>query len=463
MASGIRLGGLSSGLDTEAIVSQLMAIERQPRGRLERKQAAVQARQDALRDISTKLKSLKSAAQALASAGTWAPTQSITSTDAARVGARMVGSASPGTYDVEVTNIATTATRTFNTQVRPNPTTMTFTTTSTGAQYSVSIPPNSTVDDIVRVINADTNAPVAARNYNGQLLISARATGFGGNFTVNSPNIITGETASVAGVDAQFKVNGTSYTRSSNTVTDVIAGAELTLNGATVAGTPVKVEIGVAAVDSKGLATRVKAFVEAYNAVVDATRSRTTEKRVTNAQTVADAKKGVLFGDSGLNNMLSQLRVAVMDPASVGNSLTMDEFAEIGVSTGAATGGTSNPDSVAGKLTFDEAKFLKAYESDPSSVEKLLRGTEFSTGLSARIDNVIKPFTEVGGMFDGRLSASTSELTRLADQIKRMDARLSRKETYLRHQFTTLETSLSKLNSQSADLAARLPRASNDS
>ena len=463
MASGIRLGGLSSGLDTEAIVSQLMAIERQPRNRLERRQAAVQARQDALRDISTKLKTLKSAAQALASAGSWAPTQSITTSDAARVGARMVGSATPGSYDVEVTRVATAASRTYSTQLRSNPATMTFTTTSTGQQYSITIPPNSTVDDIVRVINGDPNAPVAARNYNGQLLVTARATGFGGNFTTNSPNIITAETASTAGVDAQFKVNGTSYTRSSNTVTDVIAGAELTLNGATAAGTPVKIEIGVAAVDPKGLATKVKAFVDAYNAVVDATRSRTTEKRVTNPQTTADAKKGVLFGDSGLGNMLSQLRVAVMNPASVGNSLTMDEFAEIGVSTGAPTGGTSAPDAVQGKLQFDEAKFLKAYESDPTSVERLLRGTEFSTGLSARIDNVIKPFTEVGGLFDGRLTASSSELTRVADQIKRMDARLSRKETYLRQQFTTLETALSKLNSQSVELSSRLAGVSNDS
>src|SRR3712207_7414049 len=112
MASGLRLGGLSSGLDTEAIVGQLMALERQPRARLERKQAAVQARQDALRDISTKLKTLKSAAQALASAGTWAPTQTVTSTDPAKVGARATGSITPGTYAVEVQQLATNASRT---------------------------------------------------------------------------------------------------------------------------------------------------------------------------------------------------------------------------------------------------------------------------------------------------------------------------------------------------------------
>ena len=463
MSSGIRLGGLSSGLDTEAIVSQLMAIERQPRGRLERRQAAVQARQDALRDISTKLKTLKTAAQALASAGSWAPTQTVTSSDPTRVGARAVGSITAGTYDVEVQQLATYASRTLTTTVRPNPSTIEYTMTSTGTKYTYSVPANATVDDIVRIINADTAAPVAARNYNGQLLLSAKASGAGANFTVTPTNIITGESAAVTGIDAKFTVNGAAYTRSSNTVTDVVGGLEMTLSGLTTAGTPVKIEVGQAEVDGKALATKVKAFVDAYNAVVDATRSRTTEKRVTNPQTMVDAKKGVLFGDSGLTNMLSQLRVAVMDPISVGNSATMDEFAEIGVWTGAPTGGTSSPESVAGRLQFDEAKFLKAYESDPSSVENLLRGTEFSPGLSARLDTVMKPFTEVGGMFDGRLSSSSSELTRLADQIKRMDGRLSRKETYLRAQFTALETALSKLNSQSQDLMARLPSASSDS
>src|SRR5215208_6807925 len=105
--AGISLGGLGSGLDTDAIVSQLMAIERQPRARLERKQAAAQARQDALRDIATKLKTLKTAAQALASAGSWAPTQDVASTDSARVGARAAGSIAPGTYDVSVQQLAT--------------------------------------------------------------------------------------------------------------------------------------------------------------------------------------------------------------------------------------------------------------------------------------------------------------------------------------------------------------------
>jgi flagellar hook-associated protein 2 len=160
--------------------------------------------------------------------------------------------------------------------------------------------------------------------------------------------------------------------------------------------------------------------------------------------------------------MLSRLRVAVMDPVAVGNGETLDEFAEIGVSTGAPTGGTSTPDSVAGKLQFNEADFLKAYEVNPSGVERLLRGTDVASGLAARLDGVIAPLTSASGMFEGRITASGSELTRLGDQLKRMDERLVRKEQFLRRQFTTLETALTRLNSQSAELSSKLPGLSSD-
>lgn len=456
--SGLRLGGLASGMDTESIVSQLMAMERQPRFRLERKQAAVQARQDALRDIATKLRALKTAASNLAAPATWTEHQTVTSSDSARVGVRTTGAVPAGTYDVEVQQLAATASRTLTTQLRPNASTLTFTVTASGTQYAVNIPANSSVDDIVALINADSAAPIAASNYNGQLQVTAKASGGAGNFTVTG-QVVTGETSSTLGADAQFTVNGVVYTRTSNTVTDVVPGAELTLSGLTLS--PVTITASAASVDTKGLAARAKAFVDAYNAVVDATRSRTTEKRVANATTLMDARKGVLFGDGALGNMLSQLRLAVMEPVAVGNVAGMDELAEIGISTGAPTGGTSTAESVNGRLVFDEEKFLAAYASDPDGLERLLRGTASETGFAGRLDGVLKPLVETGGLLDGRITAAGSELTRLADGLRRMDERLGRKEVYLRRQFTALEGALSKLNAQGAELAARLPRIDN--
>ena len=45
--AGLQLSGLASGLDTQAIIDQLMAVERQPRTRIEMRQATEQARRSA--------------------------------------------------------------------------------------------------------------------------------------------------------------------------------------------------------------------------------------------------------------------------------------------------------------------------------------------------------------------------------------------------------------------------------
>ena len=68
--AGIQLSGLASGLDTASIIDSLMAVERQPRTRIEMRQASEQARRDGLKQVPTQLKSLQDAATALRSAGT---------------------------------------------------------------------------------------------------------------------------------------------------------------------------------------------------------------------------------------------------------------------------------------------------------------------------------------------------------------------------------------------------------
>ena len=56
--AGVSLGGLSSGLDTQSIIDQLMAIDRAPETRMKLQQSALQARQQTLTDIGTRLRNL---------------------------------------------------------------------------------------------------------------------------------------------------------------------------------------------------------------------------------------------------------------------------------------------------------------------------------------------------------------------------------------------------------------------
>lgn len=450
--AGLQLGGLASGLDTTSIISQLMAVERVPRFRLERQQAAAQARQDALRDIVAKLKTLKQSATDLQSGSLWTAKQSVTSDDTARVGVRTTGTVTAGTYDVEVGQLATVASRELTYAAHAAASQISIV-DSAGTEYLVDIAANATVDDVVAAVNANGGLPVTARNYNGNLVLDARASGAGGNFTVTAKTI-TGEVSSVAGVDALYTVNGVSHSSATNTTTTGIAGAELTLSALTAAGDPVRITATELAVDKDAVTAKVKAFVDAYNAVVDSIHGKLTEKRVPNAQTNTDAKKGVLFGDSALSQTLFSLRMGVMEPVSVGNSSTIDELAEIGISTGAASSVTADKNK--GRLVFDEAKFKAAWDGDQKSVERLLRGDGTLGGFAQRLDGLIKPLTEAGGLYDGRIQAAGGELTRLKDGLARMDLRLERKELFYRRQFTALETALQKMQTQSQQLAARL-------
>src|SRR4051794_31138631 len=102
----INFGGLASGLDTNSIVDQLMAIERQPQNRLKLRQGQIDARKSALSDVASRLKNLRIAAQDLKSATLWLDTQTVDVNDATKVAATRTGGAGTGAYQLNVTQLA---------------------------------------------------------------------------------------------------------------------------------------------------------------------------------------------------------------------------------------------------------------------------------------------------------------------------------------------------------------------
>jgi flagellar hook-associated protein 2 len=105
-ASAISFTGISSGLDTDSIVSALISAESQPRVLLQQQQTILNDQVSTYRDISTKLLTLKSAADDLRSFTLYSGSPNATSTDSTRLTALATASAAPGTYDVNVTSLA---------------------------------------------------------------------------------------------------------------------------------------------------------------------------------------------------------------------------------------------------------------------------------------------------------------------------------------------------------------------
>src|SRR3954451_14206715 len=94
------VGGLASGLDTNTIVDQLMSIERQPQGRVAPQKTIETARQQALKDINTRLVTLDNAIAGLRDVGTWGDVQDVESSDSGRVAAVRTGGAAAGGHTI---------------------------------------------------------------------------------------------------------------------------------------------------------------------------------------------------------------------------------------------------------------------------------------------------------------------------------------------------------------------------
>src|SRR4051794_36540669 len=313
--AGVQLSGLSSGLDTEGIISGLMQVEQAPRQQLVLRQAAAQARKDKLAAIETKLNTLKLANTDLASALTWLPAQTVDTSDSTKATARVTGGAGPGGYNLVVTQLASADQRTY---AYTQPTS--DQTVSVNGK-NLTIVANSSLDSVVSQINNDPTYGVFAVNANGKLVLASRTTGSAGNinFTDATGTLVENPAVRKPGQDANYKLDGISYTSSSNTIGTstttnpaggVLAGVELTLKGLTDA-TGITVNVSPPAVDKSVVTNKVKAFMDAYNDAMSLMRSTVAEKKVPNAATASDVAQGVLFGDSGINDLMDQLRSSV--------------------------------------------------------------------------------------------------------------------------------------------------------
>jgi flagellar hook-associated protein 2 len=448
MATG--LSGLASGVDTNTVVEQLMALERQPLVKKERQEQLAQARQSALRDIATRLRNLKSAATDLRSVALWAPKQAVETSDSGKLTARTVAGAGAGSYEVNVTQLARAEQRTFTYAAGAADSTLSV----NGRDYTVLA--GADAQTVVDSINNDSGATVFASKVGAQVVLSSKETGAGSTITATStaPGAEWGEDVPKQrlGRDATYLVDGVPKTSARNVVTDGIVGLELTLK---VAGT-VTVSVGGPSVDKDVVKVKMRAFVEQYNSTVDFVRSKLTEKKVTNPETDADRQKGMLKSDPLLSSIVGRLR-STMSEAIGTNPQELDQLMELGLTTGASNAsGTVSAESLAGKLVLDEAKLDQALNSDIASTKRLLAGDGVVLGLGQRVEDLVKPHTDTGGAIDERIKTLDGEVARIRMAMTDIDRRLATRENRLRLQFAAMERALSGSQSQQAFLSSQI-------
>jgi flagellar hook-associated protein 2 len=130
---------------------------------------------------------------------------------------------------------------------------------------------------------------------------------------------------------------------------------------------------------------------------------------------------------------------------------------EIGISTGATTGGGAlSQDAVAGKLVIDDAKLTTALTNNPSGVQQLLGATTGINGFAQSFEGILNSYTQTGGILDIRVSSAADDVKDIGDQIAAMDQRLDMREALLKSQFAAMESIISGTQSMGNALNGQL-------
>ena len=452
------VGGIATGLDTNSIITQLLAIDRKPETLINEQSTIESARQSALKAVQTSMQSLQTASQALRAPSLWANTQTVTSSSSA-ITAVLTGGAAAGGFQIGVSRLASAAQVTQSTSLAAaGADDMLHIKVGAGATADIQVSSGDTLATIASKINANSASQVYASVVNGKLVLSGQVTGQANSIAVTSDATLAsdlGMTVSLTAQDAQYTLNGQQQTSASNTITTALAGVSMTLNSTT--ASDATLVVSAPSPSTSNITSAVQAFVTAYNATVDLISGYVNDPKVANPKTAADREAGMLQGDAQLLAILSKLRqsaTAVMSGLPTGSNY----LGNVGLSTGAAVGsGTISQASLEGKLTLDTTAFQSALASNFSGVKALFStttGSYASEGLSQRMDDIINPQAGPLGTLSSRITSEAQLITSYAQQVAGIEQRVALHEQQLRTQFTAMETAVARMQQTSASLGS---------
>jgi len=436
----ITVGGLATGLDTNNIISQLVAIERRPLDLLQGQLTDLQATQTSVGTVGGKLASIKTAADALSTLGGVLVRKAASSNETVVTAAAGTG-ASAGSVSLNVTQLALASIASSATGVAAATSTISNTTGSfkfqvgSGAVQTVNVDATTTLQGFVDSINAlDAGVTATAVNLGTdsspdyRLQIVSTATGSANSITVVRDDTSLAVQTTQAGQDARFTVGGISgtFTRASNTFSDVIAGVTFSLKST--GATTVTVDN-----DADGIVDQVKALVSAFNDLQTFVAGQTT---VTESADKSVVSVGSLATDTTIKRLVGSVHDLFSEPLA-GATGQYVNLSSLGIAT------QQN-----GSLVLDETKLRAAIAADPTGVAQVFAGNGAGRGVANDLSSYIEQATGPGGVIVTHTQGLTDEATALQNQIDDAQRQLDAFQANLQAQFAALETLVSGLQSQ---------------
>lgn len=484
----MRIVGLASGMDIDALVKDLMKAERIPLDKMVQQKQMFEWQRDSYREINKLLDEL----DRLIFDGVYRLSnfrqKKVTSSDESAVVAKAINASANTSTAIEVQQLAKAATYSAATlnNFTSGARTLKFEVTDPGStetrEVTINIGENDTLDDVIYKINSSnlgvTGMKLKDSSGVERLVLTNNKTGEGGTIKaadsetfdfLQSLGFSLDDTTfnlipETAGQNAKVKINGYETVQTSNTFT--IAGIEYTIKNVTTSPVTISTSTDVDAI----LDTIVK-FVNKYNEVIEKINGKLTEERFRNFPPLTDeqkeemtekqielweekAKSGLLRGDAILTSGLNQMRLDLYSPVAGDALKGFKQLTDIGIST------TANYLD-RGKLTIDENKLREKIQENPEAIYKLFMsdGESYNDkGIARRLRDSLKGMmTKIKDKAGTSLSTNDQftigkNLKDLDNRINAFQDRLIQIESRYYRQFTAMEQAIQRANQQSAYL-----------
>ncbi|MEJ2632693.1 MAG: flagellar filament capping protein FliD [Acidihalobacter sp.] len=458
MSGTVSSPGIGSGLDISSIVSKLLQADfGAQQNQIQNRQTTLNSELSAFGTINSHVSSINDSLTTLTDLK---QSYSASSSDPGVVNVSTQDGAAPGSFNVNVSKLASAQSVASSSYSSPTSTVGTGTLTfqfgsyASGSFVANSSSPvqvtidssNDTLQGVAGAINeADFGVSATVVNDgSGYRLALTSKTGTENQLNITSPDSSlsgltydggsTGMTETATAADAQLSINGVSVTSQSNTISDAVQGVSFTL-GATGSST-----VSVAP-DSSAVTNAVQAFVKAYNSYAqDVSKYASYDSKTKTA--------GVLLGDATLRGLTSQLQNGVAQRIAGAPS---------GYSTLMDLGITANAD---GTLSLDTSKLTSAIASNYSGVLTALQSA------GTQLGGVVSSMTGTNGIITARTDSINQQLTGLQSQLTALNARMQQEQQSLLQQYNAMDTTVANLKNTGSYLTqmlASLPGSSSSS
>lgn len=455
--------GVGSGIDINTMVTQLVAVERQPILQLQSAATRLNTQISSLGKMQSLLSAVQDAANALTSNTLWTAT-TASSADESVVLPVGGSTATPGNYAVTVQSLAAPQTLVSSTVfgaatdlVGGGTLTLeigswdagltAFTPKSGGTPLAITVTAADTLQTLRDKINgqgAGVTATIVTDASGSRLSLRSSTSGVENGFRLTAtdddgnhtdgaglsrlafdpPGGATSMLHAQAGSNATATINGVPVTTTTNDLANVVEGMTLRLRKNS--ATPVDVSV---ASDTAAVRKAVQTFADAYNALA----------RYIGEQTKYDPTTkvgGPLQGDSTVTSLLGRLRGVLNNPSGASASFT--RMSDIGLQLQRD-----------GTLSVNSAR-LEAALANPTELRKALANNDplvaSNNGFARQYAALATQALGTDGLLTTRTEGLRKLVTKNSEQQERMEERVGRYRERLVAQFTAMDTNLAKLN-----------------